>query len=298
MKTVKRMLFIFMCAFLAVACMLTTMPEVKAAGIMRMVIDGITYNKEYTDLGTLALTHWQYDASEDKLTLENFGTSYNPKTELFVYPYSGNLTVELKGNNYVYASSKSAMIIIGNVKFTGEGSLTLICDNTYALNTDYMVSITEGASLNIDGLAGVMAIKGINIDTTGNVNIHTSTRCMYTFGDLNITSGKVRLNGSYYKEYWGEGSARARNWQRYDLGGDKKLSFEEGVDSYVPYAGSLKDNVAISLAKVKSTMCNCGALTILELQQKAKLTLVSSTSIIEGGAHDVVLKDSTANRNQ
>ena len=104
-------------------------------------------------------------------------------------------------------------------------------------------------------------------------------------------TNKVIINGQYMKEYWGEGSARARNWQRYDLGGDKKLSFEEGVDSYVPYAGSLKDNVAISLAKVKSTMCNCGALTIPELQSKAKLTLVSSTSIVEGGAHDVVLKD-------
>ena len=106
-------------------------------------------------------------------------------------------------------------------------------------------------------------------------------------------TNKVKINGQYMKEYWGEGSSRARNWQRYDLGGDKKLSFEEGVDSYVPYAGSLKDNVAISLAKVKSTMCNCGALTIKELQEKAKLTLVSSTSIIEGGAHDVVLKDKT-----
>ena len=104
-------------------------------------------------------------------------------------------------------------------------------------------------------------------------------------------SNKVNLNGIYYKEYWGEGSARARNWQRYDLGGDKKLSFEEGVDSYVPYAGSLKDNVNLSLSKVKSTMCNCGALTIQELQKKAKLTLVSATSIIEGGAHDVLLKD-------
>lgn len=104
-------------------------------------------------------------------------------------------------------------------------------------------------------------------------------------------TNKVIINGQYMKEYWGEGSNRARNWQRYDLGGDKKLSFEEGVDSYVPYAGSLKDNVAISLAKVKSTMCNCGALSIPELQQKAKLTLVSSTSIVEGGAHDVVLKD-------
>ena len=107
-------------------------------------------------------------------------------------------------------------------------------------------------------------------------------------------TNKVKINGQYMKEYWGEGSARARNWQRYDLGGDGKLSFEEGVDSYVPYAGPLKDNVAISLAKVKSTMCNCGALTISELQQKAKLTLVSSTSIVEGGAHDVVLKDKTS----
>ena len=106
-------------------------------------------------------------------------------------------------------------------------------------------------------------------------------------------TNKVKINGQYMKEYWGEGSSRARNWQRYDLGGDSKLSFEEGVDSYVPYAGSLKDNVAVSLAKVKSTMCNCGALTIPELQQKAKLTLVSATSIVEGGAHDVVLKDKT-----
>ena len=104
-------------------------------------------------------------------------------------------------------------------------------------------------------------------------------------------SNKVMINGTFYKEYWGEGSNRARNWQRYDLGGDKKLTFEEGVDSYIPYAGKLKDNVASTLAKVKSTMCNCGALSIKELQEKATITLVSPTSIVEGGAHDVVLKD-------
>ncbi len=102
---------------------------------------------------------------------------------------------------------------------------------------------------------------------------------------------KVVVNGNYMKEYWGEGSARARNWQRYDMGGAKKLSFVEGVDSYVPYAGSLHDNVAITLSKVRHTMCNCGALSIPELQQKAKLTLVSSVSIVEGGAHDVVVRD-------
>ena len=106
-------------------------------------------------------------------------------------------------------------------------------------------------------------------------------------------TNKIAIGGNYYKEYWGEGSNRARNWQRYDLGGDKKLSFEEGVDSYVPYAGSLKDNVGLSLSKVKSTMCNCGALTIAELQKNAKLTLVSSTSIIEGGAHDVIQKETS-----
>ena len=103
-------------------------------------------------------------------------------------------------------------------------------------------------------------------------------------------SQKVNVNGTLMKEYWGEGSNRARNWQRYDLGNSKRLSFEEGVDSYVPYAGPLSDNVLLTLSKVRSTMSNCGALTIPELQEKARLTLVSSVSIVEGGAHDVVLK--------
>ena len=106
---------------------------------------------------------------------------------------------------------------------------------------------------------------------------------------------KLNINGTYVKEYWGEGSNRARNWQRYDLGGQSKLSFEEGVDSYVTYAGSLHDNVLKSLYKVKSTMCNCGVVTIPDLQRDAKLTVVSSTSIVEGGYHDVMLK--TANGN-
>ncbi len=108
-------------------------------------------------------------------------------------------------------------------------------------------------------------------------------------------TNKLNLNGSYVKEYWGEGSNRARNWQRYDLGGKSGLSFEEGVDSYVPYAGPLKDNVNKSLYKVKSTMCNCGAITIPELHKVAKMTVVSATSIVEGGAHDVIQK-TTHNR--
>ena len=103
----------------------------------------------------------------------------------------------------------------------------------------------------------------------------------------------VKVGNNYVKEYWGEGSNRARNWQRYDLGGEakNKLAFEEGVDSYIPYAGSLKDNLEITVAKIKSTMCNCGATTIPELHEKARLTMVSEVSISEGGAHDVTLKE-------
>ena len=110
-------------------------------------------------------------------------------------------------------------------------------------------------------------------------------------------TSKLNVNGTYVKEYWGEGSNRARNWQRYDLGGKSKLSFEEGVDSYVTYAGSLQDNVARSLYKVKSTMCNCGVTTIPDLQKNAKLTLVSATSIVEGGYHDVTLRATNASNN-
>jgi IMP dehydrogenase len=104
---------------------------------------------------------------------------------------------------------------------------------------------------------------------------------------------RVQVGGRYMKEYWGEGSNRARNWQRYSDSGKKGLAFEEGVDAYVPYAGRLRDNLNLSLTKIKSTMCNCGATSIPELQDKARMTLVSATSIREGGAHDVVTKEST-----
>lgn len=104
-------------------------------------------------------------------------------------------------------------------------------------------------------------------------------------------TAKLNINGTYVKEYWGEGSNRARNWQRYDVGGESRMGFEEGVDSYITYAGSLHDNLALSVDKVKSTMCNVGAVTIQELQEKAKITLVSSISIVEGGYHDVTLRN-------
>ncbi|MCK9342737.1 MAG: IMP dehydrogenase, partial [Massilibacteroides sp.] len=101
----------------------------------------------------------------------------------------------------------------------------------------------------------------------------------------------MKIGNNYVKEYWGEGSNRAQNWQRYDMGGAENLKFEEGVDSYVPYAGKMKSNLDQTLSKMRSTMCSCGSITIEQLQKTAKVTLVSSTSIVEGGAHDVILKN-------
>jgi len=102
-------------------------------------------------------------------------------------------------------------------------------------------------------------------------------------------TNRVMVGGNYMKEYWGEGTERARNWQRYEGGGG--LAFEEGVDAYVPYAGSLRDNLNITLSKIKATICNCGAITVGDFQKTARLTRISPSSLVEGGAHDVYLKD-------
>ena len=109
-------------------------------------------------------------------------------------------------------------------------------------------------------------------------------------------TAKLTINGSYVKEYWGEGFPTERETGR-DTTWAETASFRlrKGVDSYVPYAGPLSDNVRQSLQKVKSTMCNCGVVTIPELQKNAKITLVSATSIVEGGAHDVILRESGNN---
>ncbi|HOE08480.1 MAG TPA: IMP dehydrogenase, partial [Treponemataceae bacterium] len=53
------------------------------------------------------------------------------------------------------------------------------------------------------------------------------------------------------------------------------------------------DNVGMSMSKIRHTMCNCGALSIQELQEKSRITLVSQASIAEGSSHDVIVKNTT-----
>ena len=102
---------------------------------------------------------------------------------------------------------------------------------------------------------------------------------------------KVSIGGRLYKPYWGEGSNRARNWQRYALGEEKDMKFEEGIDAYVPVVGSLSDILDVTIAKLKSTMCNSGAVTLSEFSKKAVLTRVSQQSFTEGGTSNVMRLD-------
>jgi len=180
-----------------------------------------------------------------------------------------------------------SICITREAKGIGRGQATAIQDvaaarDEYAKKTGMYVPVCSDGGIALDYHITLALAMGADFCMLGRY----FARC-----DESPTS-KIFINGSYMKEYWGEGSARARNWQRYDSGGEAKLTFEEGVDSYVPYAGSLHHNVEQTLSKVRSTMSNCGALTIPELREKARLTLVSAATLAEGGAHDVMLKDS------
>lgn len=104
---------------------------------------------------------------------------------------------------------------------------------------------------------------------------------------------KVSIKNSLFKPYWGEGSNRARNWQRYsEEKTSNKLHFEEGIDGYVPVTGSVKDTLTVTLEKLRSTMCNLGSMNLTEFAQNATLTLVSGQSIVEGGTSNIVQTES------
>lgn len=196
MKKSTKLFLSLLCVALCAALAFGTAPISEAAGMMRFIIDDQVYNKVYNDMGALALTHYHYDYSEDKLTLENFGSADSPETPLFIYPYSGNITIELKGNNYIKSEREMALIVIGNVTFTGDGTLNVISADTYGIYTDYKLTVSESASLNVNALAGITAIKGLEIRTAGNINIHTTGKCFYVFEDIKITQGKLNLSGS------------------------------------------------------------------------------------------------------
>ncbi|MDR3142137.1 MAG: IMP dehydrogenase [Tannerellaceae bacterium] len=250
-------------------------PALKEAGVDVLCIDS---SDGYSE--------WQQE------TLQWIKQEYNGK----VLVGAGNV-VDADGFNYLVGAGADfikvgigggSICITREQKGIGRGQATAIMDvaqmrNEYLKKTGLYVPICSDGGLVHDYHMVLALAMGADFLMMG--------RYFARFDES--PSKKLRIGNNYVKEYWGEGSNRAQNWQRYDMGGTETLKFEEGVDSYVPYAGKMKDNLDITLGKIKATMCSCGAITIDELQRNAKITLVSSTSIVEGGAHDVILKEQT-----
>ena len=229
-------------------------------------------------------SEWQME------TLKWIKEKYNNK----VLVGAGNV-VDKEGFNYL-ANAGADFIKVGigggsicitrEQKGIGRGQATALIDvaearNEYAEKTGVYIPICSDGGLVQDYHMVLALAMGADFLMLG--------RYFARFDES--PTKKMLIGNRFVKEYWGEGSNRAQNWQRYDMGGKDALKFEEGVDSYVPYAGKMKDNLKVTLGKMKATMCSCGTMSIPELQQNAKITLVSSTSIIEGGAHDVILKE-------
>ncbi len=229
-------------------------------------------------------SEWQYD------TLRWIKEAYGDQ----VYVGAGNI-VDRDGFNYL-ADAGADFIKVGigggsicitrEQKGIGRGQATAIIDVAEARD-DYFRE--KGVYIPICSDGGLVHDYHMVLALAMGADFLMMGRYFARFDES--PTKKLRIGNSFVKEYWGEGSNRAKNWQRYDMGGTESLKFEEGVDSYVPYAGKMKDNLDVTLGKMKATMCSCGAITISQLQKNAKITLVSSTSIVEGGAHDVILKE-------
>jgi IMP dehydrogenase len=229
-------------------------------------------------------TEWQKD------TLEWVRSEYGDKVKIGagnVVDRDGFLFLAESGADFVKVGIGGGSICITREqKGIGRGQASAVRDVALA-RREYLERTGEYVPICSDG--GIVYDYHMTVALAMGADFLMLGRYFARFDES--PTARLNVGGNYVKEYWGEGSNRARNWQRYDMGGEAGLSFEEGVDSYVPYAGPLKDSVEQSLGKIRSTMCNCGVMSVRDLQEKTKLTLVSSTSIVEGGAHDVILKE-------
>lgn len=185
-----------LCVVLSLCCVLMSAPLTYAEGLLQLVIDDNVYNRVILDAGSLELYHWKFDASEDKLTLKNFGTSSSPKGQIFAFPYGGAMTIELIGDNYIRLDDSSPLLVVGDITFTGTGRLTVYSNSMYCISTDYSVSVTESASLHLEGMAGIMALKGFSVDTTGSVIINATRKAIMAQDGVRITGGNIRLRGT------------------------------------------------------------------------------------------------------
>lgn len=96
-------------------------------------------------------------------------------------------------------------------------------------------------------------------------------------------------NGMKYKVYNASTSLTEKKNHKKHLGHLSKdyIKHIEGIESFVPYKGPVKNSVELWTANIRSGMSYCNARTIPELWKKARFVRVSPMGFKENGAHDV-----------
>jgi IMP dehydrogenase len=137
--------------------------------------------------------------------------------------------------------------------------------------------IADGGMRNPGDVAVAMAV-GASAAMMGNV----FAGCRESPGRL------VAMEGRYYKEYYGMGSAKARQ-KRFaqDRYSQPSKSVNEGVEGWVPFRGPVKEILDEFTGGLKAAMGYVGAATIPEVWEKAKLALITEHGARDAAPHDI-----------
>jgi IMP dehydrogenase len=139
--------------------------------------------------------------------------------------------------------------------------------------------IADGGIRNPGDIAVALAV-GASCAMMGNI-----------FAGTSESPGRlVALEGRYYKEYYGMGSAAAQQ-KRYaqDRYSQPSKTISEGVEGWVPYRGSVSDIVAEFVGGLKAAMGYVGAQNVPEMWEKGRLALVTERGAQEISPHDIML---------
>jgi len=223
---------------------------------------------------------WQADAIKD--LRKEFGDSIVIGGGNVVTPRGFHYLVSAGADFVKIGIGGGSICITREQKGLGRGQASAVLDvararDEYCKKTGYYVPLCSDGGLNNDTQVIIALALGADFVMMGKYFAMTEES----------PPKKITYRGRLFKPYWGEGSNRARNWQRYKQSERPELVFEEGVDAYVPYSGPVKDKVDIAVMKLKATMCNAGALDIREFHKVARLTRISEMTLVEGGTSNV-----------
>ncbi len=168
-------------------------------------------------------------------------------------------------------------------KATGRGLATSIMEivttrDACAKNNTYIPIIADGG-INTSADIAIALAFGADSVMMGNF-----------FARMDESPGKeFMINGEKVKEYWMEGSMKARNNHRYH--NNSVSFFEEGVQGFVPSAGSIYDILPISRNKLISTLRTAGAANMMDFHNLSILELQSPGSINDGKVHNMIQRE-------